>query len=794
MLPSLKKRFIALLIGMAAGIAAVIILRLLVEITFFKDAIDLLDGFFYDQLFAPNSKPTNSLVLVDMQTPGNVVDRAKCAELIERLQMAKAKVIAFDLRFNRRYEQLADDRLVAATGKFNNVIHVYKFTPTEVPNNEQLEAELMTKHALKNLKLMPPPYFDRREFYQGVDFPFADLFHTSHNLAYVNFESDYVFGDRRFPLIIKYKNEIFLGLALQMVRRFLNIRDENFGIHFAGYDTLAVHADNFISLIVPYKSTYKIPTNDLGQVMINYIELEKFTRYSINEALELLKRIAENPSNRNPFTNKMVLVVNTSNEDDRSTSNPLGDPSLPHCVIHASLISQILNNKHISESGLAFILFSFIGALLLLCWLIFIEARIIWLKNRSWLVLLIAILIVLISAGICLHSGNWPNVFVAAIVLCTSYLSAKYYISKIPPAAIPCYHPLKLQIQAKGAGSYLVDVIKSPAGEEAEGEFTLDLKKLMVTVRKFQQTFNPPREEVKNFGKILFNAIFQDKIKRRYDQSLGKIKGSDDRLRIELRIESPELSFLPWEFLYDPERRSHLVLSKELSIVRYLLIPHEIEPLEVAPPLKILIVISAPSDSTPLQVKNELIKITSALKKMKRRGHIKLDILDKVTVDEFRNRIQNYHVIHYIGHGGFVERGKDEIGCLFFENEAGSSDLVDAEQLGLLLGDSPVRLVVLNACETAKTSTYDAFLGVAPTLVNAGIPAVVAMQYPIPDTSAVIFAEEFYRSLSINYQVDAALKDARIAMAARIGVNRTDWSIPMLLMRSPDGVLFRPKS
>ena len=141
-----------------------------------------------------------------------------------------------------------------------------------------------------------------------------------------------------------------------------------------------------------------------------------------------------------------------------------------------------------------------------------------------------------------------------------------------------------------------------------------------------------------------------------------------------------------------------------------------------------------------------------------------------------------------------MERGNEEIGCLFFENEAGSTELVEAEQLGLLLSDSVVRLVVLNACETAKTSTYDAFLGVAPTLVNAGIPAVVAMQYPIPDTSAVIFSEEFYRSLSINYQVDAAIKDARIAMAARIGVNRTDWSIPVLFMRSPDGVLFRPKT
>jgi CHASE2 domain-containing sensor protein len=794
MLPSLKKRLVALLIGIGAGLCAVIILRFLIMIPFIKDTIDLLDGFFYDKLFSPNNTPTNSLVIVDMKTPSDIVDRGKCAELIERLQTAKAKVIGFDIRFNKRLGQAGDDWLVKVSRNYKNVIHVYKLTPSEEMNNEQLEAELITKHALKNLKIMPPPYFDKRDLYKSVEFPFPDLFYAAQNLAHVNFEADNAFGDRRFPLIIRYGNEIYPGLALQMVRRYLNIRDENFGIHLFGYDTLETHADNFISLIVPYSSTYKIPVNDLGQVLVNYIEFEKFTRYSINEALVLLKKIAENPYSKNPFKHKMVLVVNSSSEDDLSTNNPLGDPSLPYCVIHASIISQILNDKHITESPLSLIFFSFIGVLLLLSWLIFIEVRIKWLKNRSWLILIIAVLLLLISAGIRLHSGNWPNVIVAAIVLCASYLLPKNYIGKIPTIPIPYYHDFELQVQEKAGSTYLVDVIKSPAGEEAVGEFTLDLKKLMAMVRKFQETFNPPREKVRNFGKTLFNAIFQEKTKRRYDESLGKIKRSGDRLRIKLRIEPPELSLLPWEFLYDPERRSHLVLSKELSIVRYLLIPQEIEPLEVAPPLKILILISAPSDCTPLQVKNELIKITKALKKLKRRRQIKLDILDKVTVEEFRARIHNYHVIHYIGHGGFVERGNEEIGCLFFENEAGTSELVDAEQLGLLLGNSPVRLVVLNACETAKTSTYDAFLGVAPTLVNAGIPAVIAMQYPIADTSAVIFSEEFYRSLSINYQVDAAMTDAKIAMAARIGVNRTDWSIPVLFMRSPDGVLFRPKS
>lgn len=111
-----------------------------------------------------------------------------------------------------------------------------------------------------------------------------------------------------------------------------------------------------------------------------------------------------------------------------------------------------------------------------------------------------------------------------------------------------------------------------------------------------------------------------------------------------------------------------------------------------------------------------------------------------------------------------------------------------------MLCDTNVRLVILNACETAKTSTYDAFLGVAPALINVGIPAAIAMQFPMPDASAIIFSEEFYRSLAKDYHVDAALTETRIAMAERIGIDRIDWGIPILFMRSPDGMLFRPKS
>ena len=794
MILPLKNRLKAFGSGLLVFIATFFIFFFLFhKFDFTKDVIDRLNGFCYDKLFHPEYDPSKELVIIDLDTTARSVSRKCCAELVQSLQRANTQVIGFDILFAEPRDRQGDDLMIAVSQNYSNVIHSFNLI-SGGSSAQTIESDLIPFALQRNNVPFPVPRSDVCIRAEGAELPFRELVTASNYMAHINFQKDNDRSIRRVPITLCFGNYIYLSLSLQMVRLFFDVVDDSLELQFESHISEENIGNNYIILHHNKRMIRKIPVDESGQLLIKFVrDYEDFVYYKIKDASRLLENI-ENGSEINPFENKLVLVVNSKSPGEKSVFSVLNGKESPNWIIHASVISQILKDKYITESILFTMAFSFIIVLLVLLWLVFVEIRLQWLTKKSWLVLSGIGLILIFITFIMLLLGKWPGVILPAIVIYACYFSSKSILHRVKFPPPPAYQDFELQIQEKTKTTYLVDVIKSPAGEEAVGEFTLDLRKLMAMVRKFQETFNPPREKVRDFGTTLFNAIFQEKTKRRYDESLGKIKRSGDRLRIKLRIEPPKLSLLPWEFLYDPERRSHLVLSKELSITRYLLIPQEIEPLEVAPPLKILILISAPSDCTPLQVKNELIKITRALKKLKRRRQIKLDILNKVTVEEFRARIHNYHVIHYIGHGGFVERGNEEIGCLFFENEAGTSELVDAEQLGLLLGNSPVRLVVLNACETAKTSTYDAFLGVAPTLVNAGIPAVIAMQYPIADTSAVIFSEEFYRSLSINYQVDAAMTDAKIAMAARIGVNRTDWSIPVLFMRSPDGVLFRPKS
>jgi hypothetical protein len=81
---------------------------------------------------------------------------------------------------------------------------------------------------------------------------------------------------------------------------------------------------------------------------------------------------------------------------------------------------------------------------------------------------------------------------------------------------------------------------------------------------------------------------------------------------------------------------------------------------------------------------------------------------------------------------------------------------------------------------------------VARTLVRKELPAVIAMQAPISDGAARTFAYEFYGALADDYPVDAALSEARKAIY-RQG-NELEWGIPVLFMRSADGMLWDAES
>jgi CHAT domain-containing protein len=192
---------------------------------------------------------------------------------------------------------------------------------------------------------------------------------------------------------------------------------------------------------------------------------------------------------------------------------------------------------------------------------------------------------------------------------------------------------------------------------------------------------------------------------------------------------------------------------------------------------------------TQLNAADEWSRLRTALKPLISQRKLMLEKLEVPTLEALQHRLQgqDIHILHFIGHGGFNTALQD--GILLFEDEKQYRHEVAGTSLGILLRNhSPVRLVVVNACDGARSSRADPFAGVAQSLVQQGVPAVIAMQFEISDDAARIFAGEFYTALANGYPVDTALVEARTALyVRRLGA---EWGTPVLFMRAPDGHIF----
>lgn len=290
--------------------------------------------------------------------------------------------------------------------------------------------------------------------------------------------------------------------------------------------------------------------------------------------------------------------------------------------------------------------------------------------------------------------------------------------------------------------------------------------------------------QLEEMGERLYEAVFGGTVLGFLSRALGTVKVGQ-RLRLRLHT-SPEVSNWPWELLRD--HGGFLGRSEKLSITRYPDIPVKVPPCRGPRPLRILVVISNPIDCPTLEVEREWEEIRNTLNWWKTRGRVQVERLEAPTLLALKNRLKQrcYHALHFIGHGTFdVAQG---LGVLLFEDEQRRSvQITGAALAGVLDGFRSMRLVILNACQGAKT---EGFSGVAQKLLLAGIPAVVAMQYPISDDAAISFARSFYEVIAEEMPVDQAVYEARASMFPLDDGKRIDWAVPVLFLQSPDGRLF----
>ncbi len=362
------------------------------------------------------------------------------------------------------------------------------------------------------------------------------------------------------------------------------------------------------------------------------------------------------------------------------------------------------------------------------------------------------------------------------------------------------YLNFDLLLEQEGEGRYQARVTDSPLGETPSVHFALPfdattLENLLLKLDPGRTGTrrvgsNPMQQAAMDFGGPLYQAIFTGDLGVAWTRSLDRVRSENaGGLRLRLRLnDAPAIAGLPWELLYDARSNSFIAQSERTPLVRFLDVPEVPKPMAVDGPLRVLAIISSPTDLDELDVEAEWTRLRDALSPRLSAGLVVLDRLPSPTLSELGTwlRRSETHVVHFVGHGDFDEGLRE--GVIYFQDETGRRSPVTASTLGPYLRDhDPLRMVVLNACRSARTDSIDPFGGMAQGLVQQDASAVVAMQFPISDKAAVKFTGEFYGALVDGLPVDQAVSSARKALLDGF---RDEWATPVLFLRAPDGNIF----
>lgn len=263
-------------------------------------------------------------------------------------------------------------------------------------------------------------------------------------------------------------------------------------------------------------------------------------------------------------------------------------------------------------------------------------------------------------------------------------------------------------------------------------------------------------------------------------------------LRVEIASGITEAASIPWELMRDPESDSAIALRVQ-AFVRVQSNPN-IAFIPVPPAengrVRLLYVVCRPRGRNDVELRAVANRLLQDLGEDLARFEI--TALRPPTFEQLQKQLSDakaagrpYHIVHFDGHGIYEDLSKTKLadwlltigaltlggkphgkhGYLLFEHADSEKKMrpVSGAELGQLLHDSGVPVLVLNACQSAMheavadekkpapTTVHDevrAIGSLAQAVIDQGIPAVLGMRYSVFVVTAAQYIGELYAALA----------------------------------------------
>jgi hypothetical protein len=343
-------------------------------------------------------------------------------------------------------------------------------------------------------------------------------------------------------------------------------------------------------------------------------------------------------------------------------------------------------------------------------------------------------------------------------------------------------------------GHFKVEVTASPMDRMREPEVVSQKATVARRLRSVERK-QIPAAELRALGSDLSAMLLPGTVREMLFASLASLE-TGQGLRLRLVLDDLRVANLPWEYLYLPPAANadgpngFLALDPRISMVRHEAIPMAPGSVAAQLPLKLVVGFAAPSQFPWLDLWAEREHIETALAGVE---GVEIGFVEHLTIERLEAGCQGAHMFHFAGHGSFIWQDGSQTagnGTIYLEDDRGDTLPFAVDRLALTLRRAGVRVVLLGGCETGRRDGVNAWSGIAPALMHVGIPAAVAMQYAIYDDAAIAFARRFYQALAVGLSLDEAVTAGRLAILNCGRRDDVEWGVPVLYMRSGDGVIF----
>ncbi len=284
--------------------------------------------------------------------------------------------------------------------------------------------------------------------------------------------------------------------------------------------------------------------------------------------------------------------------------------------------------------------------------------------------------------------------------------------------------------------------------------------------------------DLKKSGQMLYDQLLTRVIKDKLKATTLKdlILGLDE-----------ELIHIPWEFLYDGED----FLSLRFSMGRIVrskqqLSPEQYRSLSLRP--KMLILANPTGDLKSAYL--EGINIKNQFEK--RRSEIGIDF-KSTHIDKFylKKNLRDYDMVHFAGHCEYDADESSNTGWLLSDGRFTASDI-----LGMGESVSMPSLIFSNACHSGESSSrgeadfQERNYGLASAFLFSGVRHYIGTVRKVEDSTALVFAKEFYTRLLRGGSMGEAMRQGRLKLIQEYGFNSLSW-VSYLLYGDPNFVLFK---